>query len=176
VKSILLIFAAGLLLAACATATGEVIPWPSPIELAQPPTALEPAGLTITISSEWTPLDVEPSYFSWRGPLRPSGYATLRLVYRDDYPHTLDDLVVSALRIEGVAAPSEPAPANIAGGEGRQTSGLAGVLNHKVIAVAWRREARTYLLAARWSEEIDGATLAAMVRSIAPLEPNAVSP
>jgi hypothetical protein len=175
-KRALLLLLLGLIITGCATAGTSAVPWPSPLTLTQPPTVLGDAGLVMTLAPDWSVAATGDSFLSWQGPSRAGGRAIMRLIYQDDYQHSLDDLAVSAARVDGVSAPSAPAVISIAGTEGRQSSGLTGASNHKVIAVAWRRNIRTYVLILQWTEEADGRALAAMVGSIALAPSNAGSP
>ncbi len=165
-----------LLVVGCATAVSVTVPWPDPIPLSRPPVDLPDMGLRMIPADGWTVAFEDRFYHSWNGPLRATGTPVFRLVSADNYRYSLDELVTSAIRAEGVQVPADPSDRLVANIAGRESSGQLPILKTKIIAFAWQRGPRTFLLVMKWSDQIDGESCVAMAHSIVFSEPTPATP
>ena len=165
-----------LFVSGCATAASVTVPWPDPIPLSRAPVDLPDMGLRLIPADGWDIASEDRFYHSWNGPLRATGAPVFRLVSADNYRYSLDELVTSAIRAEGVQVPADPSDRLVANIAGRESSGQLPVLKTKVITFAWGRGPRTFLLVMKWSDQIDGESCVAMARSIVFFESTPVTP
>jgi len=161
---VLIILAAG-----CASAVPVNIVLPSPSNIPLTAIDLSGIGLKMMLAEGWHQAQQTADSILWQGPLRNTGYPSLRIVFRPDYRHDLNDLAQAAARVGGVAYPTRPEPTTIAGLPASRCSGRKGIVEENLMTIAWRSGVWTYLLVLTWDEAQDGEALATMVNSIATL-------
>lgn len=150
----------------CTATTAVRVPLPEPTSLPIERVELAEHGVAFLLVDGWTSVQQQEGFFLWQGPLRASGRAMLRLVVSNDSRQPLDDLAVSAVRVEGVDYPSDPEGYRIAGHAGRRSSGIIGVFDRKIMAIVWRGEDTTYLLVISWVDDRDSFALGTTVESM----------